>query len=290
MKAVFLSDAHIRDHADPNLPPLLGFLDHLAGRTERLCIVGDLFDTWFAFGRAVFDEYVPLLGAIERLKRSGTRIVYVTGNHDFELGKFFEQILEAEIHDTQFVLEEDGRRAFVAHGDMVNPHDRKYRRLRRILRARPTRWLGRNLPPSWVWRIARRLTVRCTGDEIAARIPLKEVFREYAEDLHRRGFDTVILGHLHLPQFEQRPAAVLRPCSAKHAAQGEAESSDSSLRSTSSARLDPPPAAAGPESPAQVYANLGDWVRWRTFLRWEDGRLELRQWSWPEAVERPFRP
>jgi UDP-2,3-diacylglucosamine hydrolase len=257
MKAVFLSDAHIRDHADPNLPPLLGFLDHLAGRTERLYIVGDLFDTWFGFRRAVFDEYVPLLGAIEKLKRSGTRIGYVTGNHDFELGNFFERILEAEIHDTQFVLEEDGRRAFIAHGDMVNPRDRKYRRLRRILRARPTRWLGRNLPPSWVWRIAGRLTVRCTGDEIAARIPLREIFREYAEELHRRGFDTVILGHLHLPQFEQS--------SAKHATQGE-------------------------EEPAQTYANLGDWVRWRTFLRWEDGRLELWQWNWPEAVERPFRP
>jgi len=263
MKAVFLSDAHIRDHADPNLPPLLGFLEHLAGRTERLYIVGDLFDTWFAFRRAVFDEYVPLLGAIERLKRSGTRIIYVTGNHDFELGDFFERFLEAEIHDTQFVLEEDGRRAFVAHGDMVNSHDRKYRRLRRILRARPVRWLGRNLPPSWVWRVAGRLTVRCTGDEVAARVPLKEVFREYAKELHRRGFDTVILGHLHLPQFEQRAA---------------------------SARLDSPPAAAKPESPAQSYANLGDWVRWRTFLRWEEGRLELRQWSWPEAVERPFQP
>jgi len=263
MKAVFLSDAHIRDHADPNLPPLLGFLEHLTGRAERLYIVGDLFDTWFAFPRAVFDEYVPLLGAIERLKRSGTRIVYVTGNHDFELGDFFERFLEAEIHDTQFVLEEDGRRAFVAHGDMVNPHDRKYRRLRRILRARPVRWLGRNLPPSWVWRVAGRLTVRCTGDEVAARVPMKEIFREYAEDLHRRGFDTVILGHLHLPQFEQRAAA---------------------------ARLDLPPAAANREPPAQTYANLGDWVRWRTFLRWEEGRLELRQWSWPEAVERPFQP
>jgi UDP-2,3-diacylglucosamine hydrolase len=262
MNGIFLSDAHIRDHSDPSVPPLLGFLEHLAGRTERLYIVGDLFDTWFGFRRAVFDEYVPVLGAIEKLKRSGTRIVYVTGNHDFELGGFFERILGAEIHDTQFVLEEDGRRAFIAHGDMVNTHDREYRRLRRILRARPVRWLGRNLPPSWVWRIAGRLTVRCTGEDIAARMPLKEVFHEYADELHRRGFDTVILGHLHLPQFEERPAA----------------------------RLDSPRAATDLPSRAQTYANLGDWMRWRTFLRWDEGRLELRQWSWPEAVERSFRP
>src|SRR3990172_6186311 len=107
MRAVFLSDAHIRDHADPNLPPLLGFLEHIRGKVERLYVVGDLFDTWFGFPRAVFDEYVPLLGALHALKQAGTRIIYVTGNHDFEMGRFFEKILEAEIHDTQMILEED---------------------------------------------------------------------------------------------------------------------------------------------------------------------------------------
>ena len=149
MKAAFISDAHIADHRDPKIPPLLGFLEHLQGRVERLYIVGDLFDTWFAFPRAVFDEYVPILGALDALKRSGTEIAYVTGNHDYELGNFFENILAAEVHDTEFILEADGCRAFVAHGDMADPHDKSYRRLRWILRNRFTRWLARNLPPRW---------------------------------------------------------------------------------------------------------------------------------------------
>ena len=121
------------------------------------------------------------------------------------------------------------------------------------------------LPPAWVWWIARKLTVHCTGEEVAARMPLKEIFRDYAAAMHGQGFDTVILGHLHLPQFEE---AVGR-CG--------------------------PDASAGKCTPeggcaTQTTVNLGDWQRHRTFLRWEDGRLSLRQWSWPEAEERAFRP
>lgn len=239
MKAVFLSDAHIRDRKDANLPPLLGFLDSLRGEVDRLYVVGDLFDTWFAFPRAVFDEYVPLLGALDRLHRSGTRIVYVTGNHDFEMGRFFTHVLQAEVHDGEFTLETDGRRAYVAHGDMVNSQDRKYLRLRRILRARFTRWLGRNLPPAFVWRLARRMSRDFTGEEIARRMPLAEIFDDFARAKLASGFDTVILGHLHIPALHRH-------------GQG-------------------------------VYANLGEWVDKRTFLRWDDGRLSLWRWEWPAA-------
>ena len=248
MKAVFLSDAHIRDHNDPNLPPLLGFLDYLKGQIDQLHIVGDFFDTWFGFPKAVFDEYVPLLGALDALKRSGARIVYVTGNHDFEMGHFFVNILGAEIHDTEMVLEADGVRAFVAHGDMVNEADRAYRRLRRVLRCRLTRWLGRRLPPSWVWRIAQRLSRRSSGGALTGHADLRDMFADYAVRKHSEGFEGVVLGHLHVPVFTE---------------------------------------TSGPNGPL-TYANLGDWLEARTFLRWVDGSLALKQWVWPEGEEREY--
>ena len=199
MKAVFLSDAHIRDHRDPNLPPLLDFLEAQVGRVDRLYIVGDLFDTWFAFPRTVFAEYVPLLGALHRVHRAGARIIYLAGNHDFEFGNFFTDVIEAEIHPGDLVVEADGRRAYVAHGDLVNPADRKYRLLRRVLRSAPARWLGRRLPPALVWRIAGGMTHHFTGEEIARRMPLGEIFDDFAARKLAEGFDTVILGHLHRP-------------------------------------------------------------------------------------------
>lgn len=208
MKAVFLSDAHIRDDRDPNLPPLLDFLDTLPGKIDRLFIVGDLFDTWFAFPRTVYAVYVPLLGALHRIRRAGARITYLAGNHDFELGPYFTDVLQADVHQTDLVIEEDGRRAYVAHGDMVNPADRKYRFLRAVIRSTPARCLGRHLPEGLVWRIAQGMTHRFTGEEIARRMPLKDIFAGFAARKLDEGFDAVILGHLHIPAFDERGGKV----------------------------------------------------------------------------------
>ena len=203
MKAVFLSDAHITGHADPNLPPLLAFLETLRGRLDRLYLVGDLFDTWFAFPRAVFDTYIPLLGALDAVHRAGTKLVYVTGNHDFEMGDCFRKILDADVHDTDVEVNEDGRRAYVAHGDLANPKDKGYRRLRAILRSGLVRWLGRRLPPSWVWHAAHGLRRTCGRERWADGNGLGEVFSAHAAEKHKEGFDTVILGHSHEPVFEE---------------------------------------------------------------------------------------
>ena len=248
MKAIFLSDAHITGHDDPNLPPLLGFLESLRGGVDRLYVVGDLFDTWFAFPRAVFDEYIPVLGALDALKRAGTKIVYITGNHDFEMGNAFRKILDADIHESDMALEADGLRVYVAHGDLANPADKSYRRLRAVLRCRFIRWLGRSLPPSWVWRIARGLKKTCGSGHNGGDNGMSDVFAEHARLKHDEGFDVVVLGHLHRPS---------------HAVTNEGD------RRT-------------------AYVNLGEWMTTRTYLEWADGTLTLKQWLWPEGTASDF--
>jgi len=250
MKAVLFSDAHIRGHDDPNLAPLIAFLESLHGQVDRVVVVGDLFHTWFGFRSVVFDEYVPLLGALHSLRRSGVEIVYVTGNHDFEPGRYLEEILRAEMHDTEMVLRADGQKAYVAHGDLVDTGDRQYRFLRRLLRNRTTRWIARRLPPSWIWRIAQWLSVQYAGDQSDTRKSMAGMFRAYAASKLKEGYSIVILGHLHLPAFER--------------------------------------IAEGPEG--GTYINLGDWMRWRTFLRWDDGELTMKEWQWPGGGERDFKP
>jgi len=249
MRAIFLSDAHIRDQDDPNLPPLLAFLEHAAGAIDRLVVVGDLFHTWFGFKRTVFNEYVPLLAALHALKRAGAEITYITGNHDYEMGGYFRNVLKAEIHDTEMALKADGQEALVAHGDLANPDDRSYRCLRFALRCTPSRWLGRRLPPSWIWGIGQWLA-RNYSDKKPRPVRPNPVFEQYAQRMFAQGYATVILAHSHMPEFRQTTG----------------------------------------QNGTQIYANLGDWISWRTFLRWEDGTLSLRQWLWPEAEEREFIP
>jgi UDP-2,3-diacylglucosamine hydrolase len=246
MRAVFLSDAHIVDQDDPRLAPLIAFLRHIAGRVEQLFIVGDLFHTWFGFRHAVFAEYVPLLNALYEVRTAGTEIVYVTGNHDFEMGGYFTDILGAKVYDTEVAMEADGRNAFIAHGDLANRDDKAYRVLRFALRNRVTRWLGRNLPPAWIWHMGQWLQRSC-GNNDPRGDRYDPLFRAYADEKFRQGYDTVILAHSHSPVLETGDG-------------GE-----------------------------RTYANLGDWITRRTYLCWDEGRLSLKQWAWPEAEERACR-
>ena len=248
MKAVFLSDAHIRDHADENLPPLLAFLESLRGEIDRLYILGDLFDTWFGFRRVVFDEYTALLGALDALHRSGARIVYVTGNHDFEMGHFFTHILEADVHDTEASIEEDGLRAYLAHGDTVRPAGAGQRIVRAVLQCGLTRWLGRNFPPGIVWRVARWVRGSCHRKSNGLPEGMAEAMSALADAKIAAGFGAVVLAHTHVPLFEERESGGARG----------------------------------------TYVNIGEWLDRRTFLRWEDGRLTLKQWRWPECAESDY--
>lgn len=248
MKAVFISDAHIRGHDDPNLAPLIAFLEEIAGQVDRVVIVGDLFHMWFGFRHVVFAEHVPLLGALHAVRRAGTEIVYVTGNHDFEPGRYLEEILGAEMHDTEMVIEADGLKAYVAHGDLANAADRTYRRFRGMLRNPLTLWLARRLPSSWIWHIGQWMSVSCAGVRSDGPNPLAGVFRAHAREKLQAGYSTVILAHLHVPAFEQE----------------------------------------GEGAHQTTYVNLGDWITQRTFLRWDDGQLSLRQWEWPGGQEREW--
>ena len=87
-----------------------------------------------------------------RLREAGTEIVFVEGNHDFHLGPFFRETLGCRVLPDGGAVEIDGRRVYLAHGDLVDSTDRGYRLLRR-LSAQP---LVRNLvqglaPPDLTW-------------------------------------------------------------------------------------------------------------------------------------------
>ena len=52
-------------------------------------LVGDVFDFWFEYNKAVPKGYVRILGKLAELHDRGIPITYFTGNHDMWLGDYF---------------------------------------------------------------------------------------------------------------------------------------------------------------------------------------------------------
>ncbi len=187
---LFIADAHLREW---NLEPqtrIVQFLEREKRNLEVLVILGDLFEFWFGFEPFAFEGYKPVLAKLEELVREGVRIRYFEGNHDFVLGGYFEKTLKAEIVSKESIFDLDGRRIYVAHGDLVNRRDRIYRTFRLLLRNALTYWLIRRAGPALTKRVAGFLSSISLGKR-ARRHPerIERVFQEFAVERMKEGID-----------------------------------------------------------------------------------------------------
>jgi len=206
---VFVSDAHFGSGPEEaeRRRSFSAFLASLHG-IDRLVVAGDLFQFWFDLGRTIPQSYFDVLAALHDLRRSGTRIDYLAGNHDYWRGGFFQRELGVMTHPGALELAVQGRRVLVLHGDGEGPGDHGYKLLRRLVRSPLTLGVVRLLHPDLLQGVARAaglLSRAHTEHRPADRGRLDAVARAG----FARGFDAVVLGHVHLQLHERIPGGEL---------------------------------------------------------------------------------
>ena len=183
---------------------MLAFLEEQCGKTDLLVLLGDIFEFWIG-KKNVTDDYVPLIEAFERMHQQGAQLVYVEGNHDFHLGPVFTQRLNCQVFPDGGSIELDGKKVYLAHGDLVNPDDTGYRLLRKFLRSSLIRTSLRIAPNSLTMAIANRGSYesRKNSGERRSRWPAREILKPYAETILAAGHQAVVTGHYHQP-FQEK--------------------------------------------------------------------------------------
>lgn len=208
----FISDAHLGlriDGGEERETALLDFLAGISSRAARLFIVGDLFDFWIEYRRAIRPDYFPVLAALYDLARGGTEIHYCLGNHDFAVGDFIEKTIGITVHRESFRGEVQGRRILVTHGDDLRPGDRVNLVLRRIFRNPVLQTLYRALHPNigvavgeLFSRLSRNYLISDPSPEIL------KIYRQAAAGLLAAGNQVVVAGHTHVPELTPLPGGV----------------------------------------------------------------------------------
>lgn len=198
---VFVSDAHLG--ADPRPlerereAALHRFLESLPGRASELVVVGDLFDFWFEYRTAIPRRHFATLAALARLREQGLPIHYLPGNHDFWLGRFFEDELGIRTHEGPLRLERQGRRIWVHHGDGLVGGDLGYRMLKKVIRHPVSIALYGLLHPDLGIPLARRVSQWSRHSRPDREPDLDRLWREVALPRFEQGFDAVVIGHFH---------------------------------------------------------------------------------------------
>jgi UDP-2,3-diacylglucosamine pyrophosphatase LpxH len=114
VRAAWISDVHLGTRGS-NPGALLDFLREY--EFETLYVVGDLIDIWqLRRSRYWPQQHNDVIQKILRKARKGTRTVYIPGNHDELLSKFYGAYGNITVQKHAIHRLVDGRRMLVIHG------------------------------------------------------------------------------------------------------------------------------------------------------------------------------
>lgn len=114
VRAAWISDVHLGTRG-ANAAALIDFLREY--EFETLYVVGDLIDIW-QLRRGIYwpQQHNDVIQKILRKARKGTRVIYVPGNHDDFLAKFYGAYGNVIVQKHAIHRCADGSRMLVIHG------------------------------------------------------------------------------------------------------------------------------------------------------------------------------
>jgi UDP-2,3-diacylglucosamine hydrolase len=135
-KIYFASDFHLGapNHEKSFERELLlcKWLDEIENDCEQLFLLGDIFDFWYEYKFVIPKGYVRLLGRLASFCDKGIPVFLFTGNHDMWAFDYLEKEIGIKIYRKPTEFLLFGKRYLIGHGDGLGPGDYKYKILKRI--------------------------------------------------------------------------------------------------------------------------------------------------------------
>jgi UDP-2,3-diacylglucosamine hydrolase len=227
------------------------FLDYAAAEAAGLLINGDLFEFGVAYRSVIPTKHVRVLAKLADVADAGVPVHFIAGNHDYlEWGGHALEDAGVQLLSDCVVVEIAGRRALIAHGDVVGEDATRSRLERRLARSRPVVALLHWVHPDWIQRLqpyttsTRRQLQRHAAGQGGGPKHRAGAIEAWARAALRDdpSLDFVIAAHAHLP-------------------------------------------ACVEVEPGRYYLNSGDWLTHFTYLVLREGSApELRRWPGREDL------
>lgn len=203
VELVVISDVHLGTYGC-QAKELLRYLNSI--RPKTIVLNGDIIDIWQFRKRYFPKSHLQVIKKIISLATKGTKVYYITGNHDEKLRKFSPTKMgNIQIVD-KLVLQLDGKKAWFFHGDVFDAS------------VVHTKWIAKlggwgydtlillNQVINWfllkMGREKYSLSKRIKAGVKQAVTFISNFETTAAEVAIDNGFDYVVCGHIHQPQME----------------------------------------------------------------------------------------
>jgi UDP-2,3-diacylglucosamine pyrophosphatase LpxH len=216
---------------------------------EILVLNGDIIDIWQFSKRYWPDSHMKVVQRIFKMLSTDTKVYYLTGNHDEMLRKFTDfKMGKLEILD-KLVLNLDGKKAWIFHGDVFD------------ITMKHSKWLAKlgavgydtliliNSVVNKISELMGRGKVSLSKkvkNSVKQAVKFIDDFENTAIDIAiENKYDYVVCGHIHQP----------------------------GVRTVTT------------DAGTTTYLNSGDWIENLTALEYNDGKWELYQFAEESASE-----
>lgn len=240
-KTYFASDFHlgIPDTASSaeRERRIVRWMDHIKADCAELFLMGDLFDFWFEYRKAIPKGFVRLQAAIASFTDSGIPVHLFHGNHDLWQFGYFEKELGVTVHSKPIERILGNHRFYLAHGDGLGPGQVRFKFILSIYRnyffQRLFNWIHPDIGIGIANWFSHRSKLK-TFDGNFTFYEDKEYLVQYVRQLLANGnkSDFFVFGHRHLP-------------------------------------------LTFPLNPQQLYVNLGDWIGFNTYAVYDGEVLKI---------------
>lgn len=244
-KVYFASDLHL---GAPNKIASLEreklfvrWLTEIRKDATAIYLLGDVFDFWFEYKKAIPKGYTRILGKLSEIADSGIPIYFFTGNHDMWAFDYLkEEVGIKEIYRSNIHIEINNIKFYLGHGDGLGPGDKGYKIIKKIFASSLCQWLFARLHPNFGISIAEYWSKKsriANGVKDEVNHGDKEWLTQFCKQKMKTiEVDYFIFGHRHLPL-------------------------DIDLGQNT------------------TYMNLGEWVNYNTYAVFDGERLELKEFS-----------
>ncbi|MBC7382956.1 MAG: metallophosphoesterase family protein [Bacteroidia bacterium] len=170
---------------------------------EILILNGDFIDIWQFSKNYWPDSHMKIIQRIFKMMTAGTLVYYLTGNHDEMLRKFTDFKMGRLEVLNKLVLDLDGKKAWIFHGDVFD------------ITMKSSKWLARLGAKGYDFLIVLNSTVNWFSKKLGKdklsfskkvkngiknAIKFIDDFEQTAIDIGiEKGYDYVICGHIHQP-------------------------------------------------------------------------------------------
>lgn len=200
---VVLSDVHLGTYGCHS-NELLRYLNSI--KPKVVVLNGDIIDMWQFSKRYWPKSHMKVIHKIMTWVKKGTKVYYITGNHDEMLRKFAGNKIGSLSIENKVILELDGQKVWIFHGDVFDVTMQHSKWLARLGSHGYDALILLNTFCNWVsvkmgrGKISLSKTIK---NSVKKAVKFINDFEKTAADIAiAKGYDYVICGHIHHPEIK----------------------------------------------------------------------------------------